>query len=788
MGVGSDLFLSASEARSARVRRRVPQMQGVIEVMRRVEPCSAVKPRPGWFCLVLAAAVASLISGRGSFAAESLTAEPIAFDREVMAVLSKAGCNAGTCHGNLNGKGGFFLSLRGQDPAADWRELVTSEDGRRINLIEPDRSLVLLKATAEVPHGGGRRFGRSDPEWAVLERWIREAAPAPRDQAPEVARLLVDPADAVVEGPRAGIPLLVTAEFTDGSTADVTRMAVYEPSDPLIKVTTGGVVEFERPALTTVTIRYLRGQAVARMAVVPPQAGNANTWHGPEPANLIDEAVWARLQQLGVSPAPPADDLVFLRRVSLDLLGMLPTPDEAKAFQADQASDKREQLVDRLLARSEWADVWAGIWSDLLRVEEKTLDAKGVEVVHAWIRQSFADGKPLDAFVREIVAARGSTYDVPPSNFWRAHREPIVRAETVAQVFLGARIGCAKCHNHPFDRWLQDEYHDWSAVFTGIDYEIVKNERKDDLDKHEFVGEQIVQVKDFEERKNPRTNSPATPRLLGEAGYPAGDRLEALAAWMTSPENRRFAQSQVNRIWFHCMGRGLVEPVDDLRDTNPASHPELLEQLTDHFIASGHDVRGLVRLICTSQTYALSSRHPEPGPLVDNEQLYAKAIVRRRSAERILDAQVAVLGASARFEGYDDGTRAGEVAGVERVRRKTADGDEFLRLFGKPERLLACECERSNEPTLSQALTLVGGPGLNERLESSSNRITQLLAADRSSEAIVEDLFWAALVRPPTAEERAAAVAAFAAAASPREAAEDLAWALVNAKELLFRN
>lgn len=714
-------------------------------------------------------------------------AEPISFDRDVMAVLSKSGCNAGTCHGNLHGKGGFFLSLRGQDPDADWRELVASADGRRINRIEPRRSLILLKATAKVPHGGGRRFGESDPEYALLERWIEEAAAGPQDAAAVVSRLVVEPHDAVLIGSEAELPLVVTACFSDGTTADVTHMAVYEPADPLVSISPQGVVRFERPGMTTIAVRYLAGQAVARAAVVPPRE-EASAWTAPPPANLVDEEIFARLEQLGVSPAHPADDLVFLRRASLDLLGVLPTAEESKAFAADPAGDKRERLVERLLARPEWATTWAGIWSDLMRVEEKTLDARGVEVFHGWMRERFAAGTPLDAFVREVIAARGSSYDVPPANFWRAHREPVIRAETVAQVFLGARIGCAKCHNHPFDRWLQDEYHDWAAVFTGVDYEIVANDRKDDLDKHEFVGEQIVVVKDLEDRINPRTGEPATPRLLGEAGLPEGDRLEALAAWLTSPQNRRFATAQVNRIWFHVMGRGLVEPVDDLRDTNPASHPQLLERLTDQFIASAYDVRGLVRLICTSRTYGLASHHPAGGPLATDERLFATAIVRRRSAEQILDAQVAVLGAAAGFEGYEAGTRAGEVAGVERVRRKLADGDRFLRLFGRPERLLACECERSNEPTLSQALTLVGGSGLHARLIAADNRLAELLAADRSPAEIVEELFWAALVRPPTADEAAAAVAAFEAAGDPRDAAEDLAWALVNAKELLFRN
>jgi len=719
----------------------------------------------------------------------------VSFDRDVMAVLSKAGCNAGTCHGNLHGKGGLFLSLRGQDPAADWRALVESGAGRRINRIAPDRSLVLLKATAQVPHGGGRRFGPEDPEFELMARWVREAAPGPAADAPAVARLSVEPADAVVEGPAGEVPLRVTAEFADGRTVDVTRMAVLEPADPLVRVSVTGVVRFDRPALTTVTVRYLGAQTVARIAVVPPRAATA--WTGPAPANLVDEEIFARLRQLGVNPAPPADDLVFLRRIHLDLLGVLPPAEEARAFAADTSPDKRQRLVDALLTRPEWAVTWAGVWGDLVRVEEKTLDAKGVAAFHEWMRRSFADNVPLDRFVREIIAARGSTYDVPPANFWRAHRDPVVRAETVAQVFLGVRLQCAKCHNHPFDRWLQDEYHDWSAVFTGIDYEVVKNERQDKLDKHEFVGEQIVLLKDPEKLENPRTGQPALPRLLGmppaaAATAPGADRLEALARWITAPENRRFARTQVNRVWFHVMGRGLVDPVDDLRDTNPASHPALLERLTDTFIASGFDVRALVRTICTSRTYGLASVEgaidAAGDGLAADESLFARAIVRRRSAERILDAQAHVLGAAARFEGYPAGTRAGEVAGVERVRRKAADGDRFLRLFGRPERLLACECERSNEPTLSQALDLVGGAGLHARLKAADNRLARLLAADRPPEAIVEELFWTALVRPPTAAERAAALAAFAATDDPRVAAEDLAWALLNAKELVFRN
>jgi len=714
---------------------------------------------------------------------------PLSFETDVMAVLSKGGCNAGTCHGNLQGKGGLLLSLRGQDPAADWSALVEAVAGRRVNRLEPERSLVLLKATAAVPHGGGRRFGTDAPEYDLLRRWIAAGATAPTQPGPLVVQLRVEPADAVLEGTTARLPLRVMADFADGRTADVSRMAVYEPSDALVGVSPDGVVDVGRHGVVSVFVRFLDGRAVARVALVPPR--DATAWRGPEPRNLVDEEIFARLRELGVEPAPAADDLVFVRRLFLDLLGILPTPDEARGFAADPDEHKRERLVDTLLARPEWADVQAGIWGDLLRVEEKTLDARGVTVFHEWMRKAFADNVPLDRFARDIIVARGSTYDVPPANFWRAHRDPTLRSETVAQVFLGVRLQCAKCHNHPFDRWLQDEYHDWAAAFTGIDYEVLANDRPDKLDSHEFIGEQKVLVKALEELPNPRTGQAARPRWLGEEPAAGDDRLEALARWLTAPGSRRFARAQVNRMWFHVMGRGLVEPVDDLRDTNPASHPRLLERLTDTFVASGHDVRALVRVLCTSRVYGLASRGAgdvAADGLAADESLYARAIVRRRSAERILDAQTQVLGLAARFEGYPEGTRAGAVAGVERVRRQAADGDRFLRLFGRPERLLACECERSNEATLSQALDLVGGTHLHGRLVAGDNRVARLVAADRSPSEIVEELFWTALARPPTAAESAAAIAAFSAAGDPRGAAEDLVWALLNAKEFLFRN
>jgi hypothetical protein len=390
-----------------------------------------------------------------------------------------------------------------------------------------------------------------------------------------------------------------------------------------------------------------------------------------------------------------------------------------------------------------------------------------------------------------LIASRGSTYENPPANYWRAHREPFIRAETTAQIFLGIRLQCAKCHNHPFDKWSQDEYYQWSSVFEGVDYEIVDNNRRDKLDKHEFVGDQIVKVASDKNVNNARTGDPAMPKFLGSDDAVEGDRLKQLAQWLTGSDNRMFAEAQANRVWYHLMGIGLVDPVDDLRLTNPASHPELLDALTDRLIASGFSLKQLVRTIVLSRTYQLSSEF-DPTQLGYEEQyderLFARAVVRRLTAEQLLDAQSQVLGLPARFEGYSFGTRAVDIAGVERVRRKLNDGDVFLRQFGKPERLLSCECERSDDATLGQALSLVGGESLNARLSHPDNRIGKLLAASNDHRAAIESMFWTALSRPPTEQEIAASIELIAKTGDARGTLEDLTWALLNAKELIFRN
>jgi hypothetical protein len=773
-------------------------------------------------------------------------AAEVTFERDVMAVLSKARCNAGTCHGNVHGKGGFFLSLRGQDPEFDYQQLVRGADGRRVNRMFPKKSLAVLKPSASIAHEGGKRFDIDSPEYRILTQWIAEGLAKVNSTAAKVVRLEVQPIDVVLWQPENRQALQVIAHFDNGEQQDVTRLAVFETSDASVEVSAGGVVQFDQPGIVTVLVRYLDGQSPARLTLRP--AKSEFTWSAPEENGFIDELIFSRLKQLQLNPAPLATDQVFMRRLHLDLLGVLPTAEEAKRFVDSTNPNKREELIDQLLERPEFAAQWALKWSDLIRNEEKQLDAKGVELLHAWIRDSFAADKPLDEFARELIASRGSTYTSPPTNFWRAHREPYIRAETTAQVFLGVRLKCAKCHNHPFDRWSQDEYYSWASLFSTIDYEIVDNKRKDKLDKHEFVGEQIVKVKSEGHVINARTGEPALAMFLssnqpvvdgpvndgpvndgpvidapnegpaaeeGPTQNPEkGDRLQQLATWIASGDNRMFAEAQANRIWYHVMGRGLVEPVDDLRLTNPASHPELLARLTDELVAGNFSLRHLVRTIVLSRTYQLSSEfhQPQAEKVSYDDQMYGRAIIRRLTAEQILDAQSHILGIPATFAGYPSGTRAGELAGVERVRKKLGDGDRFLRLFGKPERLLACECERTDEPTLGQALRLVGGKSLNERLQHPKNRIGLLLstvepiaeptvgptknngptdeATKRTAQhkAVIEELFWSSLTRPPTPGEIAATLQLIESTGNPRVALEDLTWAILNAKELIFRN
>ena len=712
-------------------------------------------------------------------------AEKVEFRREVMAVLSKAGCNAGGCHGNGQGKGGLKLSLRGQDPDLDWLALARDQAGRRVNGLEPERSLLLLKATGDVAHEGGQRFAPGSPEFEVMLAWLRDGAPDSGIDSPRLAKLEVTPRERVLVEPETGVKLKAIAVFADGTRRDVTRLAVFEPNNQIAKVSVEGEVTREKTGESTVLVRYLDKQTPVRLAFVP--ARPDFVWSAPAPVNFIDEQVFKKLRTLRVNPSTLCDDTTFLRRASLDLCGIVPTAEEARAFTADTAADKRARLVEALLVRGEFADFWALKWADLLKIEERQLDVKGMKVFHGWIRQSIAENKPLDRFARELIAARGSTYDVPPANWWRANRDPVTRAEQTARVFLGTQLNCAQCHNHPFERWTQDDYYDWTSLFARVDYKIVENKKRDKSDTREFKGDQIVLLKASASVMNPRTGEAAHPRFLGgEVPKTSKDRDEllALADWIA--RSPMFARMQVNRVWFHLLGRGLVDPVDDFRASNPASHPELLEALARDFEKSGYDLRHAIRTVMASRVYQLSS---EPnGTNADDETNHSRGIVRRLTAEQLLDSTSTVLHAPLDIEDYPEATRIAQVPeGRKHYHPLKTDIDRFELAFGKPPRLIATECERTNEPTVVQAFQLIGGPAINDLLTRKNNRLGELTADTRPDREIVEELYWTALSRPPADAERFRFAKHLADSKDKRRALEDLAWALVNSKEFVFR-
>jgi len=600
-----------------------------------------------------------------------------------------------------------------------------------------------------------------------------------------VVGLEVTPGRKVLIAPDDDVKITATAIYSDGSRRNVSDLAVYEQSQELATVSPDGQVKRGRDGETAVVVRFLQFQQVVRLAFVPQRA--EFVWKPYESRNYVDDYVLAKLKEMRINPSEPCTDLQFMRRAYLDLLGILPTADEAKVFDADRSADKRVSLVDRLMERPEYADFWALKWSDLLRNEERALDRKGVQAFHRWIRGSVAENKPLDRFARELLAARGSTYLNPATNFYRAERDPLERGEDAAEVFLGVRLKCARCHNHPFDRWSQDDYYNWADVFGRLSYRVIENRRTDTNDKHEFIGEQIVYESDEGDIADPRPGHQTKPVLLGSGSTISDDqdRLDALAQWMTSRDNTYFAKAQVNRIWFNLMGRGLVDPVDDFRATNPASHPELLDALTEDFIKSGYDARHMIRVIMSSRAYALSSIPNATN--ADDEINYSHNVPRRLAAEQMLDAECQASGTVATFNGYPKGMRAEQVPGAQPQRRPSA-AEQFLLTFGKPPRELACECERSTDTTLGQTFQLISGREIGRMIAEKDNRIGKLIDTGNTDHEIVSDLYWSALTRPASSDEMDAMLNHIAKSKDRRKGLEDVMWALLNAKEFVLRS
>lgn len=723
----------------------------------------------------------------------ALAAGEVSYTNDVQAVIAKAGCNLGTCHGNATGKGGFKMSLRGDDLDYDYAALIQDVSGRRVNLFEPDRSLLLLKATQALAHEGGKRFGKDSWEYRTLRDWIAQGATRHQPGERKLIKLDVTPQEQILVEPAAEVQIKAVATFSDGSQEDVTSQAVYEPAQVgLIQITPAGKITKLQNGEPTLIVRYLNKQQPVRLAFVA--ARPDFEWTPTRQNNYVDRHVFAKLKSLRMTPSPLGSDEVFVRRAYLDLCGIPPTGAEARHFVADQAPDKRERLVDRLMASQEFADFWTLKWADSLRVESRTMDKRGMTAFHQWIRNAVATNVPVDQFARTILAAQGSTYDVPEANFYRAMREPNARAEGIARVFLGTRLQCAQCHNHPFDRWTQDDYFQWSAVFGRVDYKVLENKGVDKNDKHAFNGEQVVELMKEVKFTNPRTGEKLKPKLLGAAELDAQtlsakNDLKAAADWITNPANALFAEAQVNRIWAHLMGRGLVDPVDDFRATNPPTHPELLKQLAREFVESGYDLRQIVRRIMTSRTYQLTSKPNATNK--DDQQNYSHALVRRLGAEQLFDSLHQFAGITPEFRGWGpEITRAVQRPGPTNGRKRDTvggDSEQLLAQFGQPPRLLACECERTDETTMGQAFTLISGPKVNELLKRRGNALSRLLDSKAPPEEQVDTLFWNALSRAPSPEERTTLSKLLSQSSDKRATLEDLAWTLVNAKEFVLR-
>ena len=648
---------------------------------------------------------------------------PVSFRREVIPILTKHGCAAGACHGSPSGKGGFRLSLRGFDAEFDETTLIREAFGRRVNPADSESSLLLRKPLMEIAHGGGRKLRRTDPGYGMLSRWITQGCPVDPRAGNICRELVLAPYQKLRQWPEVRFGLRVTARFDDGSERDATLLSDFTSTDDTVATVSaaGEVLGLERGD-ATIVVRYLDQLAVAPVTILKPVEGFA--WPDPPVNNPIDRLLFAKQQQLQIVPSELCTDGEFVRRLYLDVLGVLPTADEVRTFLADPSPTKRAALIDQVLQREEYAQYWALKWGDLLQVKASKLSSAGVSKFHEWLVRVLRDNVPHDQFAAELLTATGSTFENPPANFYRAATDVDACSEAVSQIFLGIRIQCAKCHNHPYERWTQDHYYGLGAFFRRV-------QRRPERDSDELT----IWLANSGEVTQPRTLQTIQPLvpLDGVVNVPTGtDRRVALAKWLTSPRNPFFAKAGVNRIWGHVMGRGLVDPVDDFRDSNPASHPELLDWLAGEFVGHGFDQKHILRLILNSRTYQLSSRTNRFNE--GDGKLFSHSIARPLTAEPLLDALCAVTGVAEKYAGLPAGTRATELPSPD-------VGNDFLKVFGQPARNTVCDCERSREPKLSQALQLLSGEFIQAKLKHKQSRLMRHLDRNAGRKDVV--------VRPP---------------------------------------
>jgi hypothetical protein len=704
---------------------------------------------------------------------------PVSFRHEFIAALNVGGCNMGACHGTPSGKGGFRLSLRGYDPAADYLTLTREAFNRRTDPGDPDASLILLKALAKVPHEGGQRYRPDAVPVRAIRDWLAEGLQDdPTAAAPQGVTIL--PGARLLKAPARFQQLSVLARFSDGGTREVTRLTVFSSSDPAVAdVNINGLVEFRQAGEVAILCRYLDIMETVRLTYLEPRAGFV--WKDVPENNYVDKHVFAKLKMLSLPPSDLCTDQEFIRRACLDLCAVLPTPGEVKAFVADTAADKRAKLIERLLGRPEYADFWTLKWADVLRNSRKAVQVKGTEVYQHWLRRHVEDNTPLDELVRELLTADGSTFRNPPANYYRIAREPTALAESTAQLFFGVRMQCAKCHNHPFERWTQDDYYSLAAFFARVKQ---KKDPGEPGPNPQTPGAEVIYSDRAGEVTQPRSGKVMAPKVMGRPApaIPTGkDRREALAEQVTAADNPFFAKSVVNRIWFHLTGRGIVDPVDDFRESNPSANDELLNALARDFVAHKYDAKYLIRTVMNSRTYQLSAQTNDLNK--DDNKYFSHAVTKLLTAEQLLDALCTVTEVPEKYAGLPVGTRAVQLP----------DGEvnhPFLKTFGQPARELACECEREGDSNLAQALQLINGPTVNEKLRNPANRIGRLLAKKMSDIDVLCELYLATVSRLPVEGEVSAALEHVRKAKpeDQRKAWEDVQWALVNSKEFLFRH
>lgn len=699
--------------------------------------------------------------------------------RDVAPVINKTGCNMGACHAVQFGQAGFKLSVFGFDPDADRDAIVRERQQRRTNFIQPEQSLFLLKPTMEVPHGGGKRLAAGSIEHQLLVRWVKNGAPAPVKNPVKVTGLSVFPPQRVGQK---GLTqqLRVEATYSDGTTRDVSALARYDSMDEaMLDVNGTGFVRTHGEGQAPVMIRF-EGQAAISMFVVPYK--EAIELAGWTPNNFVDEHAATKFKALGIEPSPLCDDATFLRRAYLDATGTVPTVAQTRAFLESTAPDKRTQLIDELLGltgdptrdihNDAYAAYWTLKWSDLIR---NSSDGNSVDqamwAMHNWMKESFRTNRPFDQFVKELVTAKGSIYMNGPANYFRIFRGSTDLTEATAQIFLGVRLECAKCHHHPFEKYGQEDYYSFAAFFSRVG---TKTSEEFGL----FGREQVVIVRATGEVSHPKTGQRMKPTPLegAEVDHPL-DRRIALANWLTAKDNTLFARNVVNRYARYLLGRGLVEPVDDLRSTNPPTNPELMDALARQFTESNFNLKQLIRTIMVSRLYQLSSQPTESN--VRDTRFYSHFQVKRLPAEPLLDAIDRATESQTRFRNLPLGTRAIELPDAEYP-------DYFLNTFAKPRRASVCECERAPEENLAQALHTLNGDTLAVKLSDAKGRISRLLNEKKTPEEIVTELYLATLCRFPSGEEIAVAQEFLTASPTPREGYEDLLWSLLNSRYFLF--